>query len=120
CQKFHDEILAQPAFIEALSGRFTLLKLDFPKDNVMPREEAAQKKFLREAYQVRGYPSIVLTETGGRPFGLNGYQSLGPVEYAAQIRTIDAAHEACLAAFAESESLEGVAKAKRLRRAIPD
>ena len=120
CQKFHDDILAQPAFMEAVSGRFTLLKLEFPKDNMMPREEALQKNFLREAYRVRGYPTVVLAETDGRPFGLNGYQPLPPAEYAAQIRKIDAAHEASLAAMQESESLEGVEKAKRLRRAIPD
>lgn len=120
CQKFHDDILAQPVFMEAVSGRFTLLKLEFPKDNMMPREEAMQKNFLREAYRVRGYPTVVLAEADGRPFGLNGYQPLAPAEYAAQIRKIDAAHEASLAALAESESLEGVEKAKRLRRAIPD
>lgn len=120
CQKFHDEILTQPSFIGALSGRFVLLKLEYPEDDVIPREEAAEKIFLREAYMVRGYPSIVLTEAGGRPFGLNGYQALGPSEYAAQIRLADAAHEACLTASQQSEPLEGVAKAKRLRLAIPD
>jgi len=120
CQKFHDDILAQPAFMEAVSGRFTLLKLEFPKDNMMPREEAAQKNFLREAYRVRGYPTVILTEADGRPFGMNGYQPLPPAEYAAQIRKIDAAHEASLAALDEAATLEGLEKAKRLRRAIPD
>ncbi len=120
CRKFHDEILVQPTFLAALSGRFILLKLEFPKDGVMPREEAAEKNFLREAYQVRGFPSVVLTEAGGRPFGLNGYQEVGPAEYASQIHAIDAAHEACLAAFEKAGSLEGVARAERLRRAIPD
>ncbi|NLT71354.1 MAG: thioredoxin family protein, partial [Verrucomicrobiaceae bacterium] len=120
CQKFHDEILVHPTFLAALSGRFILLKLEFPKDGVMPREEAARKKFLREAYQVRGFPSVVLTEAGGRPFGLNGYQEIGPAEYASQIHEIDAAHEACLAAFEEAASHEGVARAERLRRAVPN
>lgn len=120
CQKFHDDILAQPAFMDAVSGRFTLLKLEFPEDNMMPREEAAQKNFLREAYRVRGYPTVVLAEADGRPFGMNGYQPLPPAEYAAQIRRIDAAHEATLAAMQEAATLEGVEKAKRLRRAIPD
>lgn len=120
CQKFHDDILAQPAFMESVSGRFTLLKLEFPKDNMMPREEAAQKNFLREAYRVRGYPTVVLAEADGRPFGMNGYQPLPPAEYAAQIRKIDAAHEASLAALKEAGALEGLEKAKQLRRGIPD
>ena len=120
CQKFHDEILAQPAFMDAVSGRFTLLKLEYPKDNMMPREEAAQKNFLREAYRVRGYPTVVLTEAGGRPFGMNGYQPLAPAKYAVQIGEIDAAHETSLLALKEAESAEGLEKAKILRRAIPD
>ncbi len=120
CEKFHDEILAQPAFMEAVSGRFTLLKLEYPKDNMMPREEAAQKNFLREAYRVRGYPTVVLAEAGGRPFGMNGYQTVTPAEYAAQIRKIDAAHEASLLAGREAESAEGIDKARKMRRAIPD
>lgn len=120
CQKFHDDILASQAFMAAVSGRFTLLKLEFPKDNMMPREEAAQKNFLREAYRVRGYPTVILTQADGRPFGMNGYQPLPPAEYAAQIRKIDAAHEASLTALHEAGILEGVEKAKRLRRAIPD
>lgn len=120
CAKFYEEILGDPAFIETVSTQFSLLKLEYPKDNVMPREEAAQKAVLREAYRVRGFPTVVLTDAEGRPFGMNGYQPLKPKDYADQILGILAVHEDNLAAVKEAADLTGVDKAKALSRAIPD
>lgn len=120
CGKFYDEILGDPAFIETVSGKFALLKLEYPKDNVLPREEAAQKAVLREAYRVRGFPTVVLTDAAGRPFGLNGYQPLAPKEYGEQILAINAVHEEGLEVAKKAAELSGGEKAKGLSRAIPD
>jgi len=120
CGKFYDEILGDPAFIETVSSKFALLKLEYPKDNVLPREEAAQKAVLREAYRVRGFPTVVLTDTAGRPFGLNGYQPLAPKEYGEQILAINAVHEEGLEVAKKAAELAGEEKAKGLSRAIPD
>jgi thioredoxin-related protein len=120
CRKFHDEILSQPAFIDAVSSHFALLKLEYPRDNQLPREEAAEKALLKDAYRVKGFPTVVLTDVDGRPFGLNGYQPVNPEAYAAQISDIYAVHQLSLAALKEAESLDGVAKSKRLIQGIPD
>ena len=87
---------------------------------MLPREEAAQKAVLRDAYRVRGFPTVVLTDAAGRPFGLNGYQPLGPREYGDQILGIDAVHEENLAAVKGADALAGEEKARALARAIPD
>jgi len=120
CAKFYDEILGDPAFIETVSEKFALLKLEYPKDNALPREEAAQKAVLREAYRVRGFPTVVLTDAAGRPFGLNGYQPLTPKEYGEQILAINAVHEEGLEVAKKATELSGEEKAKGLSRAIPD
>jgi len=120
CGKFYDEILGDPAFIETVSAKFALLKLEYPKDNVLPREEAAQKAVLREAYRVRGFPTVVLTDAAGRPFGLNGYQPLAPKEYGEQILAINVVHEEGLEVAKKAAELSGEEKAKGLSRAIPD
>jgi thioredoxin-related protein len=120
CAKFYDEILGDPSFIETVSAKFALLKLEYPKDNVLPREEAAQKAVLREAYRVRGFPTVVLTDAAGRPFGLNGYQPLAPKEYGEQILAINAVHEEGLEVAKKATELSGEEKAKGLSRAIPD
>lgn len=120
CGKFYDDILGDPAFIETVSAKFALLKLEYPKDNVLPREEAAQKAVLREAYRVRGFPTVVLSDAAGRPFGLNGYQPLAPKEYGEQILGINAVHEEAIEVAKKAAELSGVEKAKGLSRAIPD
>jgi len=120
CDKFYNEILGDPLFIETVAEEFALLKLEYPKDNVLPREEAAQKAVLRDAYRVRGFPTVVLTDTAGRPFGLNGYQPLKPGEYGEQLLAINAVHEEGMELAKKAMGLTGAEKAKGLSRAIPD
>jgi len=120
CRKFQADILGEPAFAEPVSARFSLLNLEYPEDNKLPRQEAVQKSLLRDAYRVRGFPSVVMTDLQGRPIGLNGYQPVTPEEYAKQILNTDLAHEEKLAALTEAQTLEGIAKAKRLSEGLPD
>jgi len=120
CTKFYDEILGQPEFIDAVSSEFALLKLEYPKDSKLPREEAVQKALLRDAYRVRGFPTVVLTDAEGRPFGLNGFQPTSPKEYAGQLLGIVTTNEEGLAAAKEADAHSGSEKAKRLSRGIPD
>lgn len=120
CGKFYDEILGDPAFIEAVSARFSLVKLEFPQDNRLPRGEAAERAVLREAYRVRGFPTVILADAEGRPFGINGYQPVTAEDYAGQILAVETTHREGLAAAAKAGEAEGLEKAKALGRAIPD
>lgn len=120
CARFYDDILGQPAFMDAVSDKFTLLKLEYPKDGRLPREEAAQKALLRDVYRVRGFPTVILCGTDGRPFGVNGYQPLPPKEYAEQIVSIADTYEDGQRSVEAAQALEGVEKAKAINRAIPD
>ncbi len=120
CRTFQDDILSKAAFMDLVSTQFSLLNLEYPKDNKLPRQEAVQKSLLRDAYRVKGFPTVVMTDLQGRPFGLNGFQPVSAEEYAQQILDIDLAHEEKLIALTESKTLEGVAKAKRISEGLPD
>lgn len=120
CGKFYAEILSQPDFINAVSDKFALLKLEYPKDGNLPRAEAMQKAMLRDAYRIRGFPMAVLTDAEGRPFGLNGYQPITAKEYAEQVLEILATREEGLQAITSAESLSGDEKARALSQGIPD
>lgn len=120
CEKFHDEILSEPEFIDAVSPEYALVKLEYPKDGGLPREEAAQKALLREAYRVRGFPTVVLTDASGRPYGLNGYQPAAPREYADQILGIKQVRSSALAAAEGAAEATGRAKAEKIALTIPD
>lgn len=120
CTKFYDEILGDPAFIEKVAGKFALVKLEFPQNNQLPRGEAAERAVLREAYRVRGFPTVILADAEGRPFGINGYQPVGAEDYAGQILAVEMTHREGLAAAAKAGEADGLEKAKALSRAIPD
>jgi len=120
CRRFEDEILKRPEFAEPVSEKFSLLKLEFPENNRLPKGEAKQKQLLRDAYRVRGFPTVILTDAEGRPFGVNGYQPATPTAYASQILAIERAHEQAQAAREAAEELEGLEKAEKLGESIPD
>lgn len=120
CQVFHDEILTAPDFLEAASEHFVFVKLEFPRDNRLPRGLAQQNQLLRDAYRVRGFPTVVLTDPDGRPFGLNGYQPVTPAQYAGQMLSIRKAFETRRKTAAEAEGLEGLARAEKLAAGIPE
>jgi hypothetical protein len=120
CGKFYDEILGDPGFIEAVSAKFALVKLEYPKDNLLPRGELAEKALLREAYRVRGFPTVLLTDATGRPFGVNGYQPVTAKDYADQILGIDAARDEGIAIAEKAASLSGTDRARELVKSLPD
>jgi len=120
CRTFQEDILSKQTFMDAVSARFSLLTLEYPEDNKLPRQEAVQKSLLRDAYRVRGFPTVVMTDLQGRPFGLNGFQPVTAEEYAKQILEMDLAHEEKLIALTEAKTLEGTAKAKRMSEGLPD
>ncbi len=120
CEVFHREILTQPEFIDEVSEEFVLVKLEYPEDNRLPREEATQKQFLRDAYAVRGFPTVVLTNFEGRPFGFNGYQPVSPEEYAKTTMAMHANYTKGQAEIRAAQDLEGVEKAAALASGLPE
>lgn len=120
CEVFHREILTQPEFLDVVSEKFVLVKLEYPQNNRLPRQEATQKQFLRDAYGIKGFPTVVLTNFEGRPFGFNGYQPVSPEEYAETTMAMHANHEKRQAEIESSKSLEGVEKATALASGLPE
>ncbi|MCG8599235.1 MAG: thioredoxin family protein [Verrucomicrobiales bacterium] len=119
CQEFDREIASAPEFYEPVSEKFVLVQLEYPKDNRLPKEKAVQNQLLRDAYRIRGFPSVILTHPDGRPFGLNGYQAVDPATYASQILEIEKVGQDKAAARKEASTLEGMPRAKKLVEAIP-
>jgi len=119
CEIFDREVLSQTEFIDAVTEKFALVKLEYPENNRLPRGEATRKQFLRDAYRVRGFPTVVLTDKDGRPFGFNGYQPVTPAEYAELTLEMEAIHKNGLQRLEEAQSLSGVEKASAIAEGLP-
>lgn len=120
CKIFNDEILSQPDFMGSAGEKFELVKLEFPKDNQLPKGKAAEMALLRDAYRVRGFPTVIMTSAKGAPFAINGYVAMAPAEYAELTLSMEAFYRERLAHLKRAEGLEGVAKAKALSKGIPE
>lgn len=120
CSIFYKEILSHPDFMAQVGKEFVLVKLEYPKDNKLPKQEAMEKSLLRSAYRVRGFPTVVMTDAQGRPFGLNGYQPVSPEKYAEVTLGISASFKDKQESYAAAQSLDGLGKAAKLIGSVPD
>jgi len=120
CEIFNDEILSQPQFMGPVSEKYELVKLEYPEDNRLPKESASEMALLRDAYRVRGFPTVVMTSSKGAPFAINGYVPMTPGEYAELTLSMEAFYRERLAHLKRAEGLEGIEKAKALVKGIPE
>lgn len=117
---FAGRIADTPVFVDAVTDDFVLVKLDYPQDNRLPKESAVMLQLLRDAYRVRGYPTVVITDPDGRPYALNGFQPVAAEEYTAQILAMAELAREKEALRTEAGTLEGIARAEKLVESIPD
>ncbi len=120
CKIFNDEILSQPDFMVPAGEKFELVKLEYPKDNQLPKETASEMALLRDAYRVRGFPTVIMTSAKGAPFAINGYVPMTPAEYAELTLSMEAFYRERLAHLKRAEGLEGIEKAEALSKGIPE
>lgn len=120
CRIFDRDILNQPDFIEAVTEKFVLVRFDFPKEKRMPPPLAAQNQMFMRAYRVSAFPTVFLTDTDGRPYGINGYQAVTPANYGKIITAMRQMGTLRDQYFAKAEEAEGVEKAKMLVKGVPD
>lgn len=78
CMRLDREILSKPEMIRYLNDNFILFKADFPMKNKPSAEVLAANSKLQKKYRVRGYPTIIITDSKGVELGKTGYMSGGP------------------------------------------
>lgn len=113
CMKLKSEVFDQAQFKKA-EAKFVFVEVDFP--NAKPQSDAvkAQNKALQQKFGIQGFPTIVLADAQGRPFGQTGYQPGGPEKYAAMLDGLRELRIARDVQFAAAEKAKGVEKARLL------
>ena len=70
CIKLKQEVFDQPEFETGAKDKFVFVELDYPKDKARLTEAVAkQNEVLLKRYPIKGYPTILLCDGEGRPFG---------------------------------------------------
>jgi len=78
CKKLDREVFTQPEFKEYADKNLVLLKVDFPRNKVLPDSEKAQNDKLAQKFHIEGYPTIVVLASDGSKSGELGYVEGGP------------------------------------------
>lgn len=91
CKKLEEEVLSQPAFVDAVKGDYELVYIDSPRDGSVLSEHAkANNKKLTEQYRITGFPTVVVLDGNGRIVDESGYRKGGveaSVKYLQSLRT---------------------------------
>ena len=115
CKDLSARILSQDSFKTAAGKNYILVELDFPNDKSgMTKETIAQNDTLAASYGIEGFPTILLTDAQGRPFGQTGHRKGTPEQYLEHLAELQTKKKTRDEEFAKAEKVEGVAKAKAL------
>ena len=87
CIKLDNEILNTEAFKEGISADFIFVKLDFPRNIPQTDEVKATNKAIAGYYEIKGYPTLIITDAEGKLLGQTGYRELTPEEYVDHLKT---------------------------------
>jgi thioredoxin-related protein len=78
CQKLDAEVYQTEAFKQYAQKNLVLVRVDFPTRTEQPASLKSQNQSLAEAFNVRGYPSMVLINAKGQRIGTAKYMPGGP------------------------------------------
>ena len=115
------EIFSKQIFINEIQKNFVLLKLDFSKDDTAMDEDAVNKNNdLKEKYGINGFPTIILTDASGKPYGRTSYKEGGPEKFIEHIHEFLLTKQQMLTLLekADNPTIEGTEKAKLIDEAL--
>lgn len=118
CIKLNEEVFSHDEFKEYAAENLILVELDYPRAVPQSDEIKAQNAELKDKYQIRGYPTIFLTDAEGRPYAQTGYKAGGPEAYVEHLEELKQARVNRDEHLAAAEQAQGVEKAKHLHEAM--
>ena len=115
CIKLRKEVFEKEAFEAGVKDKFVLVELDYPNDKSRVTEAvAAQNAELLKRYPIKGYPTVLLCDSEGKPFAADGYQPGGAEKYLELLDGLLGKRAARDKALAEAAGKSGPDKARAL------
>lgn len=122
CIHLSNKILTSDVLEREVGDRYIVVSLDFSRkpelvEKIAPEERERRQKLL-SAYQISGFPSVVVMDSQARPYGVIVGATQTPEEYLPRLNEVEAARTARDAALAKAEALAGVERAQALDAAL--
>lgn len=88
CQKLDTEIYQKEEFKDYARKNLVLVRVDFPKKSEQAKELKQQNESLAEAFNIRGYPTMVLMNAKGQKIGTAKYMKGGPAAFLKELEDL--------------------------------
>ena len=88
CIKLDREVFSQKEFKDFAKDRVVLFLADFPRAKELAAEVKAQNEQLRKAYDVEGFPTVLLLDAGGKVMARTGYRRGGAGAYVDHLKEL--------------------------------
>lgn len=110
CIRLKKEVWDTETWKKEGSKRYVLVELDFPKKKAQSEETKKYNRAINDLFGVKGYPTIALLDSEGRPYGMTGYQKGGPENYLKHLETLGKHKAEIKELVAAAEKSDNVAK----------
>jgi thioredoxin-related protein len=90
CWKLRDEIFKTPEFATYAKQNLVLVEADFPRKTKLPADQAKANNALKDKYEIKGFPTVVVLNGAGTKVGQLGYMKDGPAAFTKELDAIKA------------------------------
>lgn len=88
CIKLEKEVFSKPEFADYASKNLVLMEVDFPRRKQLPDALREQNEAMAQAYQIEGFPTIIVLNGEGQKVGELGYMKGGPSAFIAELEKL--------------------------------
>ena len=88
CKKLKREVFDKPEFAQFADSKLILVEVDFPQNKTLSRAQQQANAALQKAYHIRGYPTLILLDQGGKQVKRMGYAFGGSAAFIAKIEKV--------------------------------
>lgn len=118
CKILDREVLGKKEFAP-VADDFVLVDLDFPNDREQLADLHDSYEIWKTHYLIHAFPTIVLADSGGKPYAYTGYEKgLTPESFLAELRRHQLVRQKRDENLAAAKDSSGALRAQRLHAAI--
>ncbi len=81
CDKLNSEVFNFPVFQDYVQENMIMVKLDFPRSNIISKEQQDYNNARQAKYDIQGFPSVLILDSSGKVIVQTGYREGGAASY---------------------------------------
>ena len=88
CKRLHQEVFQSGEFAREVGSSFVFVEIDSPMRRTLKPELQRQNERLKQQFQVKAFPSVILVDPQGFEIARTGYKAGGGRNYAAHLKSL--------------------------------